>query len=356
MYGTTAELIKIWPVVSRLDRAEYVLISTGQQPHDLVQLENAFSLHPDYSFRNSMDPPLTRVHQVVVWTIRTTIKLFRLLTKLELKRTDSMVIVHGDTITSTLAAYIGFAVGYRVAHIEAGLRSGNMLNPFPEEIDRILTSFVTSVHFAPGAAASKNLVSRSRRGEVIDTYRNTVVDSLTTVPRIKPRGVKLPDSYALVCLHRAELLSNKAVLSQTLRTLSRISLRLPLVLVVDPLTESYLRLQESYLLLKQSRFVTVVGKLIYPEFQYLLQTCQFLITDSGGQQEESAQLGIPCIVHRRATERLEGIGSNVVLSHWSQEALISFSTSYHEFVRAREPSESSPSDIIVTRLRKIRHD
>jgi UDP-N-acetylglucosamine 2-epimerase (non-hydrolysing) len=288
--------------------------------------------------------------------MHTSVKLFQLLGKLGFDPKKSIVIVHGDTITSTLAAFIAFASKYKVAHIEAGLRSRNLLNPFPEEIDRILTSFVASVHFAPGAEATKNLTSRARNSEVIDTHRNTVVDSQLEIQKIKPSGLILPDEFALVCLHRSELLSNKSVLNQTMRTLDSISQRVHVVMVVDPLTESNLKSQESYINLENSRYVTVVRKLIYPEFQYLLQNCEFLITDSGGQQEEAAQLGIPCIVHRRATERVEGIGENVILSYWNQDNLIRFSNDYRSYIRPIGGKLVSPSDIIVTRLRRKNHE
>lgn len=351
VYGTTAELIKIFPIFSRLDRAEYVLISTGQQPEGLSNLERVMAVKPDYSFRNAADLPLTKVYQVLIWSIRTSIKLVRLLSDSKFDKKKSTVIVHGDTITSTLAAFFGFLFRFRIAHIEAGLRSRDLLNPFPEEIDRIITSFFATLHFAPGETAVKNLVGK--RGEVINTHFNTVVDALLDVPKVSPQGLDLPGEFALVCLHRTELLSNKSVLGQTLMTLNKISQRIHVVMVIDPLTEFNLRHQANYLLLEESRLVTIVRKLVYPEFQYLMQNCEFLVTDSGGQQEEAAQLGLPCIVHRRATERFEGLDANVVLSLWSQAALVSFADDYSQYRRPLKVINRSPSDIIVDRLRLV---
>jgi UDP-N-acetylglucosamine 2-epimerase (non-hydrolysing) len=337
-----------------MDPFEYKLVSTGQQPQDLASLEKAISVKPDFVFRDPNSLPLTNLNQVVNWTFKTLLQLKRLFSSSEFKRSASTIVVHGDTLTSTLAALIGYLSQHRVAHIEAGLRSGNLLNPFPEEIDRIFTSFLATLHFAPGLKAAHNLMGK--RGEIVNTHLNTVVDSLTDVPKLRPSGLNLPKDFALICLHRTELLSNKSMLSQTLRTIGEMSLRIPIVMVIDPLTESTLQNQEDYAMIESSPDVSIIKKIIYPEFQYLLQNCEFLVTDSGGQQEEAAQLGIPCIVHRRATERHEGLGENAILSYWDQQSLLKFAQNYSEYRRPAAKIGRSPSDIIVNSLRSPIYD
>jgi UDP-N-acetylglucosamine 2-epimerase (non-hydrolysing) len=148
-------------------------------------------------------------------------------------RDRSIVLVHGDTFTTLLGALFARSLGVRVGHIEAGMRSHDIRNPFPEELNRRATAWLTSLHFAPGADPVSNL--RRRPGTVIDTGMNTVRDSLDLVPdasdELEATIGKLPDHFGVVSLHRFEFLRDREVFERTMRALDKAAADRPLYFV-----------------------------------------------------------------------------------------------------------------------------
>lgn len=347
VYGTTAELIKLFPVILNFDRTELELICTGQQPEDLNKLHKRLEIYPDFQTRSEDAKSLVGVPQGLIWALGTTIKLLKYLTKKPKTLRSRVLVVHGDTTTAIVAAMAGRLVGFRVAHVEAGLRSKNLLSPFPEELNRRLVSKIARLHFAPSDDAVLNL-ARSK-GKIIHTQGNTITDSLSMTEIQKP-PFDLPDKYAVISLHRGELLGRQAVLERTLDEVVALSKQIMLVMVIDSLTQQALRktMFEEKL---HTDTIMIINKLAYPEFQYVLRNCQFLVTDSGGQQEEAAQLGLPCLIHRIETERSEGVGENAVLSGWEPGAIESFGSRFTSLWLERKKTDKSPSQIIAQELR-----
>jgi UDP-N-acetylglucosamine 2-epimerase (non-hydrolysing) len=234
-----------------------------------------------------------------------------------------------------------------LVHIEAGLRSNSVFHPFPEEITRRLVSRMAVVHFAPSRQEAWNLVWS--RGLVFCTQGNTGLDTLRVVKPSRPKNLHVPKNFTLVSLHRNELFQNKRVLASTLSEIAQASRHRPVIFICDKRFKlAILEYLQSEKL--DSVNITFVDKLPFPEFQYLLRKSHCLITDSGGQQEEAASLDIPCLIHRKYTERFDGLSTNALLSEWTKGSIL-------EFVNRGKISKNnvmvddvSPAKIVSTKL------
>jgi UDP-N-acetylglucosamine 2-epimerase (non-hydrolysing) len=247
-----------------------------------------------------------------------------------------------------VGALIGRWLGASVGHIEAGLRSGKLLHPFPEELDRRITGRLADIHFAPGREAIANL--EGARGTVVDTTYNTVLDSLRLVPAAVDVGLgTLPPRFGVVSLHRFELTRNRRRLTGVFEALARRAADVPVFAVTDPLVSASLRehgLEELF----DSQSLIRLPKLPYQQFVALLREASFVVTDSGGLQEECAYLDVPCLVHRATSERQDGIGRNVVVSGLDLNVLERFLDDPEGVRAGRIPDGSSPAGVIVEHL------
>lgn len=346
IYGTTAEAIKLAPIMRRLDargiRYEHWL--TMQHTEALRKLLPQLGLRdPDRIIADGNGgKPLRRPIDVVGWGWQALRWLRK--NRRELKRTlpaNTVVIVHGDTMTSVVGAYVAWRLGVPSAHVEAGLRSGNWRHPFPEELDRRIVGRMATVHYAPSDVAAANLRGRKN---VVETHGNTVTDAVLDHDEVEPEAAQ---RYALALLHRFEFISNEQLVQDTIRTLVDSS-PVPIRLLVDAYnTET---LERVLAVADAGDRIVIESKKSHSEFVILLKHAEFVITDSGGVQEEAALLGIPTLVHRVATERHDGVGCNVVLSGWDLDAVRAFlgDPERHRFPAQRPPV--SPSDIVVDDL------
>ena len=256
----------------------------------------------------------------------------------------SLVLVHGDTMTTVLGAAIGRTLRVPVAHIESGLRSNDLRNPFPEELNRKLASALAGIHYAPGAWAAANV-----RGDVIDTGSNTIRDSLALVPIGEPPFPLPTEPFGVVSLHRFELLNSRRLMTATLDALADAARRTPLLFIGHPVTLAAIDrfgLRASF---DDTRLV-LVPRLRFFDFVRVERRSALVITDSGGSQEECYYLDIPCLVHRVRTERREGLGENAVLSELRVDALREFLVDPGRHRRRTEPPGASPSRVIVEDL------
>lgn len=346
IYGTTAEAIKLAPIMRRLDARgiPYEHWLTMQHTEALRKILPQLGLRePDRIIADGNGgKPLRRPTDVIGWGWQA----FRWILKnrSELKRTlpaNTVVVVHGDTMTSVVGAFIAWRLGIPSAHVEAGLRSGNWRHPFPEELDRRIVGRMASVHYTPSDVATANLQGRKN---VVQTHGNTVTDAVLDHDEVEAEPGQ---QYGLALLHRFEFISNEQLVQDTIRTLVDSS-PVPIRLLVDAYnTETLERVLAT---VQAGERVVIEAKKSHSEFVILLKRAEFVITDSGGVQEESALLGIPTLVHRVATERQDGIGRNVVLSGWDLGAVRDFlsDTESHRFPPQRPPV--SPSDIVVEDL------
>ena len=348
VYGTTAEAIKLAPIARRLayQGVRYEQWLTLQQADTVLDALPALGLGtPDEVLANgrhgrALAGPLdvlVWLGQILSWVVRHGRAARRRLRQ----DGNSVLLVHGDTMTSVVGALLARVLGTDCAHVEAGLRSGNWRHPFPEELDRRIVGKLAQIHYAPSDVA---VAALGGRPGVVPTFHNTVVDA------VLDQSLSLEDRsaepYGVVLLHRFEFLNSPDLVEQTLQTLERHARHRMVVVADDQASHS---MGARLALLPQDRF-SVSGKVPHAAFTRLLAGAAFVVTDSGGVQEETALLGVPTLIHRKATERPDGLGDTAVLSAWDVSALEAFLTRFEEQRRPPHRPSVSPSDVIVKDL------
>lgn len=359
VYGTTGELIKLAPVLRILKErdAPVITICTGQQVQQIPPLLADFDLpQPDlWIGHGHRGRDLERAAWIPRWLSEVVFAFAgrrrQLRARLVAEPERPLVLVHGDTFTTVIGALIGRTLRVPVAHLEAGLRSGSWRDPFPEELDRRAAARLATIHFAAGEQAAENLRRARVKGEIVDTGANTICDALELVPAAAP-DVGLPgEPFGLVSLHRFELLERSAAFREILELLQETSRRVPLLFVNHPVTAAAIadqRLEELF----DERFRRVPRQR-YFHFISLLKASSFLVTDSGGSQEECAYLGHPCLVHRARTERHEGLGGPVVLSGLDRAVAADFLIDPLRYGSAGMSPARRPTDVVIETLERL---
>jgi len=355
IFGTTGELIKLAPVLLELDQRghAYFLATTGQQVDQIPTFLHQFGLRqPDVWLACGAEGrDLSVPADIPGWLSMVVLSCLREGPRLRQALAQGpgrgLVLVHGDTMTTVLGAAFGRTLRFPVAHVESGLRSFDLRNPFPEEMNRRLATTLARIHYAPGPWAAANV----RGGEVVDTRSNTIRDSLALVPEGDP-PLSLPGrQFGIVSLHRFELLRNRPLLSATLTTLAQAAQRTPLLFIDHSVTRAAVERFRLEGVFDETRFVRV-PRLPFFDFVRLQRKCAFVVTDSGGSQEECFYLDRPCLLHRVRTERREGLGENAVLSRMKIDILRDFLDDPSRFRRRSHLPAESPSKVIVDHLER----
>jgi UDP-N-acetylglucosamine 2-epimerase (non-hydrolysing) len=297
--GTRPEAIKLAPVAAALRRRKGLktfVCATAQHRGLLDQALRLFRLKPDF------DLDLMRPGQTPDAVARRVLaSLGPLLARLK----PDMVVVQGDTTTAAAAALCAAQRGIPVAHVEAGLRSFDFKDPFPEELNRVFIDALSSLVFPPTPQAKKNLVREKLGGRMSIMTGNTIVDALRSA-----EGGQAPKPLnpheVLVTLHRREI--HGKPLKRIYTSLLRLVKRHENLLFVYPVHPNPLILRTAKRMLQHPR-LRLLPPLSYPDFLAHLKRCLFVVTDSGGVQEEAACLGKPVLVVREKTERPEVVSS-----------------------------------------------
>ncbi|WP_369814233.1 non-hydrolyzing UDP-N-acetylglucosamine 2-epimerase [Marmoricola sp. Leaf446] len=325
VYGTRPEAIKMAPVVVSLDRSEHlepVVAVTGQHREMLDQVNGLFEIVPAHDL--DVIRPRQELHQV---TQRVLDGMTRVLRE---DRPDA-VVVQGDTTTTMVAALAAFYEQVPVVHLEAGLRTDDRYNPFPEEVNRRLTSQLASLHLAPTPVSRDNLLRDGVPEQDVVVTGNTVIDALLDVvarrlPLENPALQVLDGGPAvLVTSHRRE--SWGEPMARTARAIARLAHDFPGVRFVLP---AHLNPRVREVLLPPLRGlanVTVTEPLSYSDFARAMDASSLMLTDSGGVQEEAPSLGKPVLVLRDTTERPEAVTAGTVKLVGTDEDLIVEETS-----------------------------
>ncbi len=320
--GTRAQVIKMAPLLAELERRHlsYRLLLTGQHQATVDDLLDEFGISTPRE-RLYEGPEVKGMTQAGFWMLRIAWRLWRRRADWASRpRRHTIVLVHGDTFTTLLAAFIGRLSGATVAHVEAGLRSFDWRHPFPEEITRILVSRVARIAYCPGNWACGNL--NGRRTAIVDTQANTILDALR-IALEKPAASGNNDEtpYAVVSVHRFENLYSRERMEIILDTIRRLAERLRVILVLHPTTEK--RLTELGMLeeLRQNPNVELRPRMTYVPFMQLIARSRLVISDGGSNQEELSYLGIPTLLMRMATERQEGLDENVSLGRFDPKRI-----------------------------------
>jgi UDP-N-acetylglucosamine 2-epimerase (non-hydrolysing) len=224
-----------------------------------------------------------------------------------LKERPDMVLVYGDINSTVAAALVCAKIGIRVGHVEAGLRSFD--RTMPEEINRLLTDQIADILFTPSRDGDENLLREGIKPEKIHFVGNVMIDTLVRLlPKADALWLKLSSDlqivekqYALVTLHRPSSVDDPGVLLHIIETLEEISEELPVVFPIHPRTRA--RISDSGRKMKVDGHLRLVDPVGYLDFLCLQKRAKLVITDSGGIQEETTFLGVPCLTVRENTER-----------------------------------------------------
>jgi len=353
--GTRAQLFKLAPIMLECERRElrWRWVYTAQHRETIDASLRTFGLpDPDYV--------------VVRWTTEAKSMglmarwLARMIAALPRSRTilaghtgpDSVVLTHGDTFTTWLAALMGRLTRTKVLHVEAGLRSFNLRKPFPEELNRLVTFRLASFFAAPGPEAVANLKRYGR--EIVDTRGNTQIDTLRYgLAHLDDAEIDVPNEpFAVVSLHRYENVFDRERLEWIVGLLEEISRSTLVVFVRHPVTDAQLRATGLAARLEQNERIRLLPRLEYLPFLTLIRSASFVVSDGGGNQEELSYLGVPTLLLRDETERNEGIGENAVLSRFDEAAVREFVADPDRRRRPERLPDESPSSLIVDFLER----
>ena len=327
VFGTRPEAIKMAPLVKEFqkypEKFKTIVCVTGQHREMLDQVLRIFDIQPDYDLNiMKQGQDLYDVTAKVLIGMRDVLK----------ETQPDIVLVHGDTTTSTAAALAAFYQQIPVGHIEAGLRTHNIYSPWPEEMNRQITGRIATYHFAPTSLSKDNLLQEGISGEQIIVTGNTVIDALyMVVEKIKNDGIlscelekvlkasgydisRLSDGRKLVLItgHRRENFGDGFIsMCKAIKSLSEkypeVDFVYPMHLnpnVRKPIHEVFGKSQRANLFF--------IEPLEYLSFVYLMEKAAIVLTDSGGIQEEAPGLGKPVLVMRDTTERPEALAAGTV--------------------------------------------
>ena len=317
VFGTRPEAIKMAPLVQALaadKRFEAKVCVTGQHREMLDQVLDLFAIKPDYDLNiMKAGQDLTDVSTAILQGMKSVFAEFK----------PDVVLVHGDTATTLAVSLASYYQQIPVGHVEAGLRTGNLYSPWPEEGNRKLTGALARFHFAPTDTSRKNLLREGVADNTIHVTGNTVIDALLEVVDKLQRDDKLQkvfgaqfsflDTYSrlvLVTGHRRE--SFGGGFERICTALARIAEQFPDVGILYPVHLNPNVREPVNRLLTDIPNVHLIEPLEYLPFVYLMHRAALILTDSGGIQEEAPSLGKPVLVMRDTTERPEAVEAGTV--------------------------------------------
>jgi UDP-N-acetylglucosamine 2-epimerase (non-hydrolysing) len=358
VFGTRPEAIKMAPVIAALERRpdlfETVVCVTGQHREMLDQMLDLFRLRPRY------DLDVMKRRQSLTGI---TVAVLGGLDPILAEERPDWVVVQGDTTTTLAAALAAFYAEVPVAHVEAGLRSGSLAEPRPEEMNRRATDAISDLLFAPTERAAENLLREGADPWRISVTGNTVVDAFNTVAELpfdvecsSLAGLPLDDKrLILVTVHRRE--NHGAAVQEICAGLRAIARHCDDSHFVVPVHLNPNVQSPVEAALGDLGNVTVVPPLDYPALVWLLSRCRFVITDSGGLQEEAVGIGKPVLVLRDRTERIEGVECGLAhlvgsdrgeLAWWTAKLI--YEPERPEAPRAQPYGDGRAAERIVERL------
>lgn len=350
--GTTAELIKLSAVLRRfkLIKIPFKIISSGQNEINFEELQPIIGRQKaDIAFKTKSRE--SSYFKFVLWAIKTFFMALKDLKKelAGVNKKKTYFIVHGDTISALIGALVAKFYRLKLVHIEAGYRSFNFFEPFPEEITRVLISYLTDVHFCPDVWSLNNI--KNHKGVKISTGENTLYETCLMASEINR---KLPKKYFLLVLHRQEhMMYKKDITKKYIRTLiSFAKPQLKCIFILHQLTENFLKEQKLLQEIKENPNIITIPRLPYKEFMKFLTGCEFIATDGGSNQQEAYYLGKPCLILRKYTEQTEGLESNTILASDNISRVHNFLANYKKRKRKIVHVKIAPSMIIADYILK----
>lgn len=369
VFGTRPEAIKMAPIVKELQKNiefETKICVTAQHRQMLDQVLNIFNIKPNYDLNIMKDrQDLYDISSKVLLGLRYVLEDFN----------PDIVLVHGDTTTSSIASLAAFYKKIKIGHIEAGLRTNDIYSPFPEEANRQITGILANYHFAPTQISKQNLLKENKPVQNIIVVGNTVIDALFLMLNqiennsiFKSRVVEEIRSvynnfnsnrkFILVTGHRRENFGSGFL--NICNALKRIAINNPNIDIVYPVHLNPNVQRPVNEILSKISNIYLLKPLGYDIFSYLMSKAFFIITDSGGIQEEAPSLGKPVLVTRDTTERPEAVlsrtiklvGTKVDQIEIEAQKLISDKTIFENMSKACNPyGDGKASERIVDFLK-----
>ncbi|MDD9178991.1 MULTISPECIES: non-hydrolyzing UDP-N-acetylglucosamine 2-epimerase [Aliivibrio] len=366
VFGTRPEAIKMAPLVHKLSEAQGIeskVCVTAQHREMLDQVLNLFDITPDFDL-NIMKPgqSLYDVTSNILMGLKPVLEEFQ----------PNIVLVHGDTATTLSTSLAAYYQQIAVGHVEAGLRTGNIYSPWPEEGNRKLTGAIATLHFAPTSTSQQNLLNEGIDNNSISTTGNTVIDALFL---IRKKLEQDQDLNATLAAHFSELDPAKKLILVTghrresfgggferiCEALVEIAQKHPDTQVLYPVHLNPNVREPVNRILKGVDNVHLIEPQDYLPFVYLMNQAHIILTDSGGIQEEAPSLGKPVLVMRDTTERPEAVeagtvklvGTNKQAIIDAVENLLTNQTDYEKMSRAHNPyGDGQACDRIIDSIKQ----
>lgn len=363
--GTKAQFIKMAPLMRLLEdaRESYHLLDLSQHGNLTGKILSDFDLKPTITSLRKTKKSVTTYFQAISWfaygIYQAVARRRHARDRLFLGQ-KGIVLLHGDTLSTLLGLYLAKAAGLKTALVEAGLSSGNLLDPFPEEWIRRHTGKKVDFLFPPDKISESWLRQRNFKCPIINTAYNTGRDSLSLIVSkhaLNTERSEMSGKYGVATLHRLETLSNKQRLTRAIRHILILARELgPVKFYMHPPTENAMKKYGLITEIESSPRIELHGLEPYPKFISSLMGARFILTDGGSIQEEASYLMKPCLVLRNRTERSDGIGNNAVLASWNAETDAAFlKKKTEELSQPRTgDSEMSASRSILKSLEEFR--
>lgn len=347
VFGTRPEAIKVAPLIQKLKEDkefEVKICNTGQHKEMLDQVLDFFDLECDYRLDiMTENQTLYSITEKIIHKMKDVLEDFN----------PDYVFVHGDTSTTMAASISSFYHGAKICHVEAGLRTSDLRNPFPEEANRRITSVLANYHFSPTESSKENLLLENIDSNKIIVTGNTVIDALLfgiekvksdkrIVAELKARLLTEKEIVLITCHRRENHGEGILNVCKAIKELALANENYQFIFPVH-LNPKILNIVNSEL--SGIANVLLIEPLNYPNFIWLMNESKIIVTDSGGVQEEAPSLGKPVIVVRDETERPEAVeagtvklvGSNTELIIKEVQNLIDNPTLYMEMSNAHNP-------------------
>ena len=308
IFGTRPEAIKMCPVVKALEKKpniEVITCISGQHKEMLQQVLDVFKVTPKYDFHIMKE-------KQDLFHITSSI-LLKTKEVIEIEKPD-LILVHGDTSTTFASSLAAFYLNVPVGHVEAGLRTNDIYSPFPEEFNRRGVSIVAKYNFSPTDLAKENLLKENANPKTIYVTGNTAIDALKTTCNIKVESPILDwvgnDKLVLLTAHRRENWGKP--LENIFEAINQLTKKYPEIKVVYPVHKNPIVRDSAYKYLEKNKRVLLVEPIDPLLFHALISKSYFVMTDSGGIQEEAPSLHKPVLVLRDVTERPEGVDAGTL--------------------------------------------
>lgn len=361
IYGTRPEAIKIAPIIRKIkDNPSFgvTVISTGQHQEMLSSINSFFQIKPDYDLE--VFSPKQNLNQLSK-------KIFESLEPLLGQVKPDAILVQGDTTTVAISSLVAFYMHIPIIHLEAGLRSGDLKSPFPEEANRKIVTQIATLHLAPTNDAKQNLLRENIPEDSISVVGNTVIDSLFYAIE---QPVKFSDdriqgvfdstsSVILFTCHRRENWGEP--MKRVGQAIANLSRQLPDWQIIFPAHSNPLVRETLSPYLDDCNNVIICEPLNYDQFAHMMQRASIILSDSGGVQEEAPALDKPVLVLRETTERPEAIKTGAIELIGTQTSeiinqtlkLIEDKDEYRSMATADNPFGSGNSaDLAITAIER----